>query len=225
MLISSEKSNDNYKLLKVIHDYENKSKIIENDNNILNNILIKYIKDPNIIKDNKSNNLSLFIEELSKQIKNGNSIILPFIDPCYDLIEAYINSDNDKIDCNKIFTELIENSFINRKNLFPIYAYFSELYSDNDSLRESDEKLNKFTKIVELWKLFYSSSEKYINNKNLSSCSSFCFLGTGLEIEKICDSPEITVYLKITINFLNDDFLKYVNPDDNIFTGKKSCIK
>ena len=77
------------------------------------------------IKD--KNNLSLFTKELSNQITNGNTIILPFIDPCYDLIEAYLSGDNVKID---IFKQLIENSFINRKNLIPIYAYFTELYSE-----------------------------------------------------------------------------------------------
>ena len=221
MLITLSKSKEDNELLKSIqYFHENKLNMINNDDNIL----IKYLKDPKIIKDYKTNNLSLFIQELSKQIKNGNNIILPFIDPCYDLVEAFINSDDDKIEWNQIFTQLIENSFINRKNLIPIYGYFTELYSDVDNLLESDEKINNFTKIVNLWKLFYSLSENYNKNKS-PSFSSFCFLGTGLEIEKVNDSSDNTIYLKIIINFLNDDFLKYVNADDDIITTKNNSIK
>ena len=200
-------------LLKSLHDfYEKKANINEN------NILIQYLKDPKIIK--KKTNLSLFIEELSNQITNGNTIILPFIDPCYDLIEAYINSDYDKTD---IFKQLIENSFINRKILIPLYAYFTELYSEAEKLTQSDKKLNNFTKIVNLWKLFYSLSEDKTKNST-QLISSFCFLGTGLEIEKVTEFLDC-IDLNVAIIFLNNDFLKYINENDYIITTEKKNIK
>ena len=88
-------------------------------------------------------------------------------------------------------------------------------------MTESDDKLNNFTKIVNLWKLFYSLSED--KNKNPSS---FCFLGTGLEIEKVTDFLDIII-LKLTINFLNNDFLKYnyINENDTIITTENNIIK
>ena len=210
-----EKANDEtLKLLKSIRDfYNNKSNTIEDSDNIL----IKYLKDPNIIKNNKKENASLFIKELLNQINNGNNIILPFIDPCYDLIEAYIDSDIDTINENKlieydmdsqykqIFEQLIKNSFINRKILIPIYAYFTELYSSGREVSQSDNRLDKIPKIINLWKLFYNN-----DNKQINSSSSFCFMGSGLEIFGYNFLPE-NYYLKVTINFLNNSFFKYNN--------------
>ena len=210
---------EDFSLLKSIHNYyEKKNNIIEKNDNIL----IKYLEDPEILKDKNSNNLSLFINELLEQIKKGNNIILPFIDPCYDLVEAYINSDNDnkEIIFNKIFIQLIENSFINRKNLIPIYAYFTQLYSDVEKMTESDEKINKLSKMINLWNLFYSNSE----NKNKTTISSFCFLGTGLEIGDIFKFPE-NIILTIKFNFLNKNFLKFINEDDDIIINEKNNIK
>ena len=212
--------NEDFQLLKSIHNYyEKKNNIIEKSDNIL----IKYLKEPKILKDKNSNNLYLFINELLEQIRKGNNIILPFIDPCYDLVEEYINNDNKEINFNEIFIQLIESSFINRKNLIPIYAYFTQLYSDVDKMTESDEKINKLSKMINLWNLFYSYSE----NKNITtiySISSFCFLGTGLEIGDIFKFPE-NVILKIRFNFLNDNFLKYINKDDDIIINEKNNIK
>ena len=216
-------NNTEIKLLKSIHYYYNKeiNKIKKEDN-----ILIKYLKDSKIIKNNKENNLLNFINELSNQIKKGNNIILPFIDPCYNLIEAYINN-NDILDkenkhesemekkWENIFRQLIENSFFNRKNLIPIYAYFTQLYSSVENLTQSDEKLDKLSKIINLWKLFYS----YNNDKKrkINTSSSFCFIGSGLEIYGINDIP-INYFFSIKINFLNDNFINYIKKDDYIFT-------
>ena len=171
------KSNEDFFLLKSIHDFLCGYK----SNN--DNILIKYLQNSKIIKDEK--NLSLFINELLIQIKKGNTIILPFIDPCFSLVESYIDTDYKEINWGNIFTQLIENSFINRKNLIPIYAYFTELYSifDNQKKEEEkgdletaetpqsddliyDEKLKDFTKFVKLWKLFYSFSENKTKNSS-----------------------------------------------------------
>jgi len=209
---------EDIELFKCIHNFYKNSKEIENNDNIL----IKFLKDHNIIKNN-SDKLSLFIKELLKQIQKGNNIILPFLDPCYDLIEAYINSNNanDKNIFNDIFIQLIENSFINRKNLIPIYAYFTEIYSDVDTLTESDEIFNNFSKMINLWKLFYFYSENKNINKKLSS---FCFLGSGLVLD-IKERLSINNYMKIKINFLNNNFLKYINQNDDLINTNNNKIK
>ena len=74
------------KLLKALHDsYLKKSDVIEKSDNIL----IKYMKSPKIIRDSENDNasLNLFIDELLRQINNNNSFILPFIQPMKDLID------------------------------------------------------------------------------------------------------------------------------------------
>ena len=228
-----EEKNIDFKLLQSIHNFY----INENKNEDINdNILIKYLKDSNIIKENNSNkNIELFINELLKQIQNGNTIILPFIDPCYDLIESYINNDDiddinieDNSDDNlnkkfqEVFNKLIENSFISRKNLIPIYAYFTELYTDPENINESEAKLNKFSKMVNLWKIFYNNTENKSKPKNLSS--SFCFLGSGLEMSPIKNLPK-DYFLKVKINLLNQDFLNYINKDDYLISIENEKIK
>ena len=214
MNISNDESNEELELLKSINKFYNSKRISNIEEN--DSILIKYLKNEAIIKDSNSKNLLLFINELSNQINKGNNIILPFIDPCYNIIEAYINSninkERDKI--NEIFRQLIENSFINRKILIPIYAYFTELYSDVENITESDEKLNNFSKIVNLWNLFYSYKPK--NNNNINS-SSFCFLGSGLELNGIENLPK-NINLKLKINSMkNECFLKYIDENDDLF--------
>ena len=207
MIDIEDENQEILELLKSINAFY-KNKLDGNEN-----ILIKYLNNREIIKDNKTNNLSLFIEELSKQIRNGNNIILPFIDPCYDLIEAYINSDNENIDWDEIFTQLIENSFMNRKILIPIYAYFTELYSSVDNMTESDEKMEKFPKMTKLWNLLYS----YDGNKIKNSFSTFCFMGTGLEIQGFETFPE-NIYLEIKIEFLNNNPLQYIKQNDDFIS-------
>ena len=216
-------------LLKMFHNFLLDSKKEE----INDYILIKYLKDPKSVMEN-SDNLSLFINELSNQITKKNNIILPFIDPLYNLIETYINSD--KIDekkvflDNKIFIQLIENSFFNRKNLIPIYAYFTELYSDIDRLNDLDdksskdldgfnEKLNKFPKVINLWKLLYSQSDNK-TNKSLDAISTFCFLGSGLELSGISDLPK-NHFLNLKINFQNKIFWNSINEDDDLICSSE----
>ena len=216
----------------MIHNFYLKSQKIENNDYIL----IKYLKDPKSVLEN-SENLSLFINELSNQITKKNNIILPFIDPFYNLIETYINSE--KIDekkvflDNNIFIQLRDNSFINRKNLIPIYAYFTELYSDIDRYNELDEKspkdldslneqLNKFSKVINIWKLLYLKSDDKTNN-SFDALSSFCFLGTGLEISGIPDLPK-NHFLDLKINFLNNNFWKYINEEDYLICSEENYI-
>ena len=70
MIISKGKYD--LKLLQSIKDfYLNKTNKIQNDDNII-------IKYPDIIRDFKNGNISLFLKELLNQIEDNN-IILPFI--------------------------------------------------------------------------------------------------------------------------------------------------
>ena len=225
MSTSTENNNyeEDFELLKSLHNFYKNIKIKENNDNIL----IKYLNDKKIIKNYNSDSLFLFINELSKQIQKGNNIILPFIDPCYDLIEAYIFCNNEKekeifID-NNIFIQLIENSFINRKNLIPIYSYLTEIYSNVDELNENDEMINKFPKIVGLWKLFYLLSENK-SKKNFNSLSSFCFIGSGLVLSGLKNLPE-NISLVLKIIFLNNNFLHYINEKDDLISSEDCNIQ
>ena len=201
------------KLLQSIKDfYLNKTTKIQDDDNIL----IKYLKSPDIIRDFKTDNLFLFINELLDQIEDSN-IILPFIEPIGDLIDIYINTEDNKIEDSTwetLFVKLLENSFFNKENLIPIYSYFTELYSDVDTINESDtdERMYKFKKCINLWKWIYLSitNIKKIYNQPVST---FCSLGSGLELLLPIDFPD-KLCLNIRINLANEDFLEYVNPND-----------
>ena len=198
------------KLLKSIKDfYVNKTNKIQNDDNIL----IKYLKSPYIIRDLKTDNLTLFIKELFNQIEISN-IILPFIEPIGDLIDIYLNDTNNKIDKNiweKLFVKLIENSFFNKENLIPIYSYFTELYSEVNDIKNTDEKISKFNKAIDLWKLIYLKSQN--KHKENTYISSFCSLGTGLELI-LPKQFHHDLCLNIRINFMDENFLEYINPKD-----------
>ena len=211
------------KFLQSIKDfYLNKTNKLQN----VDNILIKYLKSPDIIRDFKTDNLSLFINELKEQMENSN-IILPFIEPIGDLIDIYINTKDNKIDekiWEKLFVTLIENSFFNRENLLPIYSYFTELYSDVDKITESesDERMYKFKKCINIWKLLYLYTPNQ-TQKN-TSFSSFCNIGTGFELifPKQFHSD---LCLIITIYFNDQNFLEYVNPNDYFIKTNQSGIK
>ena len=200
--MSKDKFKYDIELLKSIHEfYNNKTTKIEDNDNIL----IKYLKNPDIIKDSKNNYLFLssFIKELLNQIENNNNIILPFIESTFDLIDIYINTKDNNIKketWEKLFLKLIENSFFNRECLLPIYSYFTELYSDVDNICESDDKIYKFKKVVDLWKFIYLNTQN--KRKEINSISSFCFLGSGLEINLPKEFPE-NICLNIKIVFLN----------------------
>ena len=211
--MSKDKFKYDIELLKSIHEfYNNKNTKIEDNDNIL----IKYLKNPDIIRDSKNDYffLNLFIKELLNQIENNNNIILPFIEPTFDLIDIYINTKDNNIKketWEKLFLKLIENSFFNRECLLPIYSYFTELYSDVDNICESDDKIYKFKKVVDLWKFIYLNTQN--KRKEINSISSFCFLGSGLEINLPKEFPE-NICLNIKIVFLNENFLEYVNEYD-----------
>ena len=220
----TQKGKYDLKLLHSINDfYSKKSVTIESSDNII----IKYLKNHDILKESKDDYpaLSLFIKELLLQIENNNNIILPFIEPIYDLIEIYINSKNNKIHQDiweKIFVKLIENTFFNKENLLPIYSFFTELYSEVDDIEQSDEKINKFKKVTDLWKLLYLTTQNKI--KTMNSISSFCFLGTGLEIYLLNQIPD-NICINIKISFITEDFLKYVNLDDSFIEISDDRLK
>ena len=196
-------------LLYSIHDFYT-GKLNQKDNN--NNILIKYLKNRDSIENSEI--FSSFIKELLNQIENNNTIILPFLEPTYDIIETYININNDfkdKKNFEKLLIKLIENSFFNKECLIPIYSYFTELYSEAETISESDDKIDKFKKITDLWTLIYLNCMNKL--KIINSTSSFFLLGTGLEISFPSKMPE-DIYLKIRINIENGDFLSYINQDD-----------
>ena len=175
-IIISEKKN---KLPQLILDYLDNTKILETDINFL----IKYIK------------------ELTEYLKINNNLLIPFLIPTSDLIKSYINSDldeniienaiNDKnnninknnniLKYNHIFLLLKQNSFISKDIIMSIYSYFSNIYNDinnNNQLNKYDFNINKFRKMIKLWKLFYTFND----NKKEYSESSFCSIGGGMLI-------------------------------------------
>ena len=212
--MSKDKLKYDIDLLNSIHEFytNKKTKIEDNDN-----ILIKYLKNHDIIKDEKNDYLflNLFTKELLTQIENNNNIILPFIEPTFDLIDIYINNRDNNIKkeiWEKLFLKLIENSFFNRECLLPIYSYFTELYSEVDNICESDDKIYKFKKVVDLWQLIYINIQDKTKEK-INSISSFCFMGSGLEIILPKEFPD-NICLNIKIDFINENFLEYVDEYD-----------
>ena len=207
-----DKEKEKVTLLKNFKTYINYIKSCincEENNNIIEKegkgeskyILEEFLEDKNILKNKEK--LIAFMEELKVILKSGNNCIIPFLDLCPILIKEYIESDLDEEGGNselkyiEIFELLKYNSFISREYLYPIYDYFGHLYYLMNILEESDKRLKKFKKVLELWNIIYTfEPEKYpeieiYNKKNkkmdLGSCqnnlSSFCFLGTGLEFE------------------------------------------
>ena len=226
---------DNYEILMNMNNYIN---LIKNENILdkkeekeeTKSIIVEYMENKNILKDKVK--LISFIEELSFILKTGKNNIIPFLELCPILIKSYIESDLDEekgeseLKYVKIFELLKYNSFISREYLYPIYEYFGHIFYLMDIIEDSDKRLNKFKKIMELWNIFYNYSpekyleiEKYINEDNKlentsmeNNSSSFCFLGSGikLEFEKIINFGDYLI-LEINIgqnfNELNKDLI------------------
>ena len=203
---NNKKDNDLEILLFFINEqsYKNEKKS--------NNILFQFISNQNILENESS--LILFFEELKNQLKIGNNILIPFLNIYPNLIKAYINSDLDEennFEYIEIFNILKINSFISRENLFPIYENFSDIYYDMNNIKESDKRLKKFSKVFELWKIFYNYNINKNELKEFNS-SSYCFIGGGLEFHL---SNEFTLDddcpFKIEINLLNNNFIDFNN--------------
>ena len=193
------------------------------------NILEEFLENKNILKNKEK--LIAFMEELRVILKSGNNCIIPFLDLCPILIKEYIESDLDEEGGNselkylEIFELLKYNSFISREYLYPIYDYFGRLYYLINILENSDKRLNKFKKVLELWNIIYAfepenypqielynKTDKKLNKISLKNNSStFCLLGTGLEFEF---KEEIfnEYYIKFEI-FFNNNLLNELNED------------
>ena len=226
---------ENNEILMNIKNYIN---LIKNNNSIekkeekeeTKNIIEEYMKNKNILKDKEK--LISFIDELSFILKAGNNIIIPFLDLCPILIKSYIESDLDEekgeseLKYVKIFELLKYNSFISREYLYPIYEYLGHIFYLMNIIEDSDKRLNKFKKIIELWNIFYSYNpekepqiEKYIKEEKKlekismkNNLSSFCFLGSGIKFElnsKMNFQDCLAFDIKIGQNFdeLNKDLI------------------
>ena len=234
--------NTKYLLLNTLHSkLDNLSQSNENsfqsgnktqNENIENNILIKYIQDPNILFADKSNFINC-INELDSFLDNNETIIFPFLDICPKLVKAYIQYDLDeeKIEEYKymhIFGKLVKNSFISKENLFPIYSFFSGIFSDVMSLKENDLRLKKLIKIIDLWQIFYTFITNdtdifKLEKKNKYNQSSICFLGGSLTFylrEEI--SPEKT-NIEIEVDFLKNEYFNLI-PEENSFLKINNSI-
>ena len=166
----------------------NKIDIAPEKENKIPNILVNYLDNPKILDLDKKY-LIEYINVLNKYIKTNNNFLIPFLIQTNKLIQSYINSDldeeikennnynNENKNYNNIFFLLKQNSFISKESIIPIYTYFSDIYHDinNNELKYTNFNIKKFTKMIKLWKIFYT-----FEDKNLYSESSFCSLGSGL---------------------------------------------
>ena len=235
-----DKEKEKATLLKNFHVYIKylKSNICHEENNKIKetegkeeskNILEEFLEDKNILKN--KDKLIAFMEELRIILKSGNNCIIPFLDLCPILIKEYIESDLDEDGGNselkyiEIFELLKYNTFISREYLYPIYDYFGNLYYLMSILEESDKRLKKFKKVLELWNIIYTfepenfpkieiynkKDKKIYISSSKNNISSFCLLGTGLQFE----FSEIFVneyYVRINI-CLNKNFIIDLNKD------------
>ena len=198
----NEKTNLN-DLFKYINK---KVKEKENENQ---KILQQFTIDPTTLNNEK--NLILFIEELIKQLKLGNNILIPFLDICPILLRSYIESNLDEekdLKYIEIFKLLKINSFISREWLLPIYEYFTDIFYVMNDIEESDKRLQKFNKVFELWKIFYDFEINKNDIKDLN-ISSYCFSGGSLKVllsKKILFTNNS---FDIEINFLNETYFDF----------------
>ena len=242
---------------KSIHDYfinfknqylkSNEIKRKSTNINESQNIYIKYLKNPDIIFQDKGDinnkNLNILFDELNEDMDKQNNIIFPFLNILPNLVQAYIDSDLDdpniknnknKTSINesnesyylKIFQKLKNNCFINRENLIPIYDYFKNIYdiiTKKIELKENDVIFKKLNKILNLFEIFYDI-ETDVKQKNLSS---FCFLGCGAidisfnAIVKISEINEISIKIK----FVNNEFIEYLNDKSYFLKINEDTVK
>ena len=213
-----EKKDENEKTENIINEEKKNTKIY-----------IDYLKNPNIIfqnkEDNNNENLKLIFNELNNDIDNGHNIILPFLDVVPNLVKAYIESNLDNNEegeipselinesneslYQKVFKKLKNNCFISKEVIVYIYEYFSNLYDKVKEMKEEDDLSKKLYKMMSLFKIFYEKK----SNKNQSS---ICVIGDNLrisfnEILKLSD-----IKLTIEIYFLNI-YLDNINQESYIF--------
>lgn len=179
-----------------------------------NNIFMQYLHNKNKFFDDKANIIN-FILQLYHFSKYNENIIFPFLNVCPSLVKAYIESDidEDKIGEYKyinIFNFLTKSSFVSKESLFPIYSFFSNIFSEIETIKEDDIGLKKLIKIVDLWLIFYSFDSK---DKNEYKESSICFLGGSLTFHFREDvSPENKI-IEIKINFLKNEYFNFIKEE------------
>ena len=175
--------------------------------------LIQYHENKNNLND------GTFLEQIIKELialidKDYGKMLLPFLSPsCHELLEAYINSNLDEEESIKsindfqyikIFEYLKDNIFISKENVSLIYSYFGSLFTDANEIEQNDERLKKFLKVKELWKIFYALP----NMNELNNKSNFTFIGGNLilKFEEEYNLAKRAIYIKI--NFCNNKYLE-----------------
>ena len=223
---------DKFLLLNAIH---NKIEFINNENKkaqentemvqdqFSNYMIMHFLQNPNIIFTDK-NYFCYLIKEIDYFLNENENIILPFIDACPKLVKAYIESDLDEEKIGEykymnIFSDLIKSSFINKENLFPIYSFFSDLFSDITTIQENDIRLKKLIKLVDLWLIFYSFTKTDKNGKeNEFKKSSICFLGGSLTVHFKDEISSEGKIFEISINFLRNDYINFIKEEKSFLT-------
>ena len=214
-----------YLLLNLLHetiDYLSKEEKNNSEsenllqNSMKDNILIKYLQKNNILIEDKANLIN-FISQLFNFSKNNENIIFPFLNLCPSLVQAYIDNDIDEEKIGEykymnIFTFLIKSTFISKENLFPIYSFFSSIFSDINQMEENDIRLKKLIKVVDLWLIFYSFNPKG-KEKNEYKESSICFLGGSLTLHFRDEIVSENKIIEIKINFLRNDYIKLIKEE------------
>ena len=229
---------DKFLLLKTIHNQieflskDNKNTNEQKEiahNQFSNHIIMHYLQNPNILFYDKKYFI-LFINEISCFLKNNENIILPFLDACPKLVKAYVESDLDEEKIGEyqymhIFSDLIKSCFINKENLFPIYSFFGNLFSDVSTIQENDIRLKKLMKLVDLWLIFYSFNKTDKNGKeNHFKKSSICFLGGSLTVhfkEEIATESKI---FEIEITFLKNDYINFIEEENSFLIINNSVL-
>ena len=205
-----EEMNDikvNEENLKNVNEMKEKEEILEEMNDIeINEENLKNINEMKEKEDNSKEKNDIEINE--ENSKNVNEIKVKE--------DKLIEMNNIEINKEKL------------KNINEIKEVDDELIK---MIEEGKEKLIKFNKVLELWKIFYNFD---INENELKiyNSSSYCFIGGGLEIDldkkiSLIDcSFTIKIYLLKDINFnLNENSILFRIENNPNFDINFSLIK
>ena len=219
----------------------NESEIAKKGDEQEDHIYLKYLKNNNIIfenKDNNNENFKLIVNELNNDIDNGNNIILPFLDIAPNLVKFYIESDIDNYKFEEdtpgesniqiqpfyqnFFQKLKYNCFINKEPIMHIYNYFSNLYHNVEKIKEKkrNNKENIDDDLIQLIKLLKKFNKLtnlfkifYEKGNKKNGLSSICSIGGNLKI--LLNKPLLLsegYELLININ-ISDYYLEDINKD------------
>ena len=219
----------------------NESEIAKKGDEQEDHIYLKYLKNNNIIFENKdinNENFKLIVNELNNDIDNGNNIILPFLDIAPNLVKFYIESDIDNYKFEEdtpgesniqiqsfyqnFFQKLKYNCFINKEPIMHIYNYFSNLYHNVEKIKEKkrNNKENIDDDLIQLIKLLKKFNKLtnlfkifYEKGNKKNGLSSICSIGGNLKI--LLNKPLLLsegYELLININ-ISDYYLEDINKD------------